>query len=440
MSRSDYDVAILGGGLAGLSLAVRLAEPRFRHLRILIVEPRTQYRRDKTWCYWRLGPHPFEAAVTQRWTRWLVTGPGGRIERSASGMPYECIPADEFYELALARIAGAPNIEMWQGIEAAPIEDCEGVCLGLPGGKRARLAFDSRRPPKLGQHGLAQRFVGREVEVSRPIFDPGCATLMDLEPAREGVHFTYVLPTSRTRALVEDTWFAPPDAMLPCHSDALAEWLHARRAGDCRVLFEEAGCLPMDPHFQPARGRRLVPLGAAAGAHRPATGYAFGTIQTQCDSIRDDVERALAEGRMPPASRRPAIVRGMDRALLTLLTHRPAMAPRLFPALFAHCPAHRLVRFLADRPNAGDLAAVIFATARGLCQATSEEPATSDVGNPSARLPALFHRLFSRRALLHGSVVEPETAVEQIQQGVHCVSEAQLMRARDNAEKSPYPE
>lgn len=395
MSRSDYDIAILGGGLAGLSLAVRLAEPRLRHLRVLIVEPRTQYRRDKTWCYWRLGPHPFEAAVTRRWTRWLVTGPGGRIERSASGMPYECIPADKFYELALAKIAGAPNIELRQGIEAAPVEDREGVCLGLSGGERARLAFDSRRPPKLGQHGLAQRFVGREVEVSQPIFDPGCATLMDLEPAREGVHFTYVLPTSRTRALVEDTWFAPPGTTLPCHSDALAGWLDAHGAGDHRVLFQEAGCLPMDPHFQPARGRRLVPLGAAAGAHRPATGYAFGTIQAQCASIRDGVERALAEGRMPPVGRRPAVVRGMDRALLTLLTHRPAIAPRLFPALFAHCPAHRLVRFLADRPNAGDLTAVVFATARGLCQAASEEPATGDVGNPPARSPTLFRKPLS---------------------------------------------
>lgn len=42
MSRPDYDIAILGGGLAGLSLAVRLAEPRFRHLRVLVAEPRTQ--------------------------------------------------------------------------------------------------------------------------------------------------------------------------------------------------------------------------------------------------------------------------------------------------------------------------------------------------------------------------------------------------------------
>lgn len=395
MTASDYDIAILGGGLAGLSLAVRFAEPRFRHLRVLVVEPRTLYRRDKTWCSWRLGPHPFEAAVTQRWSRWLVAGPGGGVERSAPGMPYECIPADRFYDLALARIAHAPNVELRQGIEAAPVEDEDGVCLGLPGRERSQFAFDSRPPPNLGQHGLAQRFVGREVEVGRPIFDPGCATLMDLEPAREGVHFTYVLPTSRTRALIEDTWFARPGATLPSHSDALEGWLHAHHAGGHRILFEEKGCLPMDPRFQPARGRRLVPLGAAAGAHRPATGYAFGTIQTQCDTIRDRIARGLANGWMPPVGRRPAVVRGMDCALLMLLTRWPAIAPRLFPALFAHCPAHRLVRFLADRPDAGDLAAVVFATARGLCQAASEERATRGIRNSTTRSPALLRHPFS---------------------------------------------
>lgn len=359
----DHDVAILGGGLAGLSLAVRLAAPRFRHLRVLVAEARTRYARDRTWCYWRLGPHPFEAAVTHRWERWAVAGPGRHVERSAPAMPYECIPADRLYALALERIGAAPNLELRRGVEAGPVEDAEGVSLGLPGGERARLAFDTRPPPRLGRHGLAQRFLGQEVETERAVFEPGCATLMDLSPAREGVHFTYVLPTGATRALVEDTWFAAPDVPLPDHRAALAAWLGARGAGGYRVLFEERGCLPMDWHFRPTavrRGGRLIPLGSAAGAHRPATGYAFGTIQAQCDRVAD----ALAAGRKPRPARRPAAMRGMDRVMLALLARRPQVAPALFPALFAHCPAPRFVRFLADRPRAGDLAAVALATAR----------------------------------------------------------------------------
>ena len=54
-----YDVAIIGAGLAGLSLAARLAEPPFAGLRVLVLEPRTLYRRDRTWSYWSMQPHPF---------------------------------------------------------------------------------------------------------------------------------------------------------------------------------------------------------------------------------------------------------------------------------------------------------------------------------------------------------------------------------------------
>jgi lycopene beta-cyclase len=345
-----------------------LAEPRFRHLRVLIAEPRTAYVRDRTWCYWRLGPHPFEAAVAHRWMRWAVARPGVRVECSAPATPYECIPADRLYALALDRIAQAPNLELRQGVEASPAEDDEGVSLGLRGGERARLAFDSRPPPGLGQHGLAQLFLGQEIEVARPLFDPGCAVLMDFDPAREGVHFTYVLPMTETRALVEDTWFAPRGFAPPDHRAALRAWLQAHGAGEHRVLFEERGRLFMDPIFAPAQdGQRLIPLGGAAGAHRPATGYAFGAIQAQCDAIAD----SLAAGQRVPRPRTPAVrraVRGMDRALLALLARRPEVAPRLFPALFAHCPAARLVRFLADRPRAGDLAAVAFAMARALTE------------------------------------------------------------------------
>ena len=366
MSRpAEYDVAIIGGGLAGLSLAVRLAEPRFAYLRVLVLESRAAYTRDRTWCYWRTGPHPFERAVTKSWTRWAVAGQGGHVERSAAGIRYDCIPADSFYNLALDQIAAAPNVELQLATRADPTETQTGVTLGHAG-TIARLAFDARPPPRLGLHGLAQRFLGQELEVERPIFDPGCAMLMDLAPSQQGVHFTYVLPTSPTRALVEDAWFARPGDAPPDHRAALANWLDAQHAGHTRVLFEESGCLPMDPRFRPTQGGRLISLGGAAGAHRPATGYAFTAVQEQCDFFCAHLEAALDSGRMPRLPRRIAAVRGMDRMILALLARRPDMAPRMFVGLFAHCPASRLVRFMADRPRAADLAAVVLATARGL--------------------------------------------------------------------------
>ena len=51
----EYDVMILGGGCAGLSLASRLAELGSNCPRVLIPEKRPVYSNDRTWCFWDDG-------------------------------------------------------------------------------------------------------------------------------------------------------------------------------------------------------------------------------------------------------------------------------------------------------------------------------------------------------------------------------------------------
>jgi lycopene beta-cyclase len=357
---ADYDVAILGAGLAGLSLAVRLAEPRFAGLRVLIAEPRTEYRRDRTWSYWALHPHPFQAAVASSWDRWAVVANGRAVMCRAPGLRYESIPADAFYRSALDLVRAAPHIDMRSGVAASAAEDADGVTIRFGREEtRASVAFDTR-PPTGPRHGLTQVFGGLEIETTDAVFDPDIATLMDFRGVSAGAaHFTYVLPSTSRRALVEDTWFAPAGFRPPDHRAAVREHMLARHGVvDFAVLFEERGALPMDPVFRPHPGTRLLPFGTAGGATRPSTGYAFNAVQAQCD----EAAAALAAGRPPmPARARPAMVRMMDRTLLSLLERRPELAPHIFASLFDRCEPGALVRFLNDRARPADLAAVAAA-------------------------------------------------------------------------------
>jgi len=358
MSRRDYDVAILGAGLAGLSLAVRLAEPKFAGMRVLVVDPRTSFGRDRTWSYWALRPHPFTAAVAASWDRWAVIGDGREAVRHAPGLRYETIPADALYRIALDRLRAAPHIDLRLGVTTEAAERPGEVQIQLGADTiRATVAFDTRPVPELGQHGLTQRFLGQEIETERSVFDPTTTTLMDFRCAQSGAaHFTYVLPTTDRRALVEDTWFAPASLRPPDHRRAIRDYM-AKRHGVDRfdVRFEEQGALPMDPVFRPRPGRRLQPLGSPGGANRPSTGYAFNAIQARCDVIVAE----LAAKRLPGAPRaRPWLVRAMDSILLRLLEARPEQAPRVFAALFARCPPGTLVRFLNDAGSPADFLAV----------------------------------------------------------------------------------
>ena len=359
-AQCEFDVAILGGGLAGLSLAARLATPQFAHLRVLVTERRTEYVRDRTWSYWAASPHPFQAAVAHRWAGWAVAAPGGSVVRAAPPLQYETIPADRFYSNALATVRAAGHIDLRLGTTADATEMPGSVLVRLQGTTvQAAVAFDTRPTPSLGGHGLTQVFLGQEVETEHPVFDPSVATLMDFRGAQAGAaHFTYILPTAPHRAMVEDTWFAPPGFTPPDHRGAIKSYLAGLGAGQYQVNFEETGALPMDPVFQPRAATRLLPLGSAGGATRPSTGYAFTAIQAQCEAI----VATLAAGRLPaPARPRPALTRFMDRVMLDLLERQPALAPRLFTALFAGCPPRRLVRFLTDQARPADFVAVAAA-------------------------------------------------------------------------------
>ena len=366
MARETTDYLIAGAGCAGLSLAVHLVEAGVRG-RILLVDPRTEFGRDRTWCGWNVRPHPFAGAVTHAWDRWRVTDAEGDAHESGGAFRYEHIPADRFYALALDRLADASNVELRLG------ERLGEICTVGDGveanGITARLAFDSRpapRAPAPGEALLEQRFVGRFVAAPRDLFAPGVADLMDFRTeAGDGVGFAYVLPFDARHALVEATRIGPPGGDEGALRRAVDAYLALRWPG---VAFadegEERGAIPMRsrPAPRPAQGARVLPIGLAAGAAKPSTGYAFGAIQRASATLARGVARYEAGG-PPPATPRFRAARSerLDALFLRALAARPEAAPGWFARLFEGVPADALVRFLTDEGSVADDLRVVAA-------------------------------------------------------------------------------
>ena len=58
----EFDYIIIGGGCAGLSLAYELETyNKLKDKTLAIIEPRLEYKRDKTWSFWKTTSHNFEA-------------------------------------------------------------------------------------------------------------------------------------------------------------------------------------------------------------------------------------------------------------------------------------------------------------------------------------------------------------------------------------------
>ena len=69
----DFDYIIRGGGCAGLSLAYEMeVRGHLQSNRLAIIEPRTEYRRDKTWSFWNVAEHHHDDCVIGRWPQFTV--------------------------------------------------------------------------------------------------------------------------------------------------------------------------------------------------------------------------------------------------------------------------------------------------------------------------------------------------------------------------------
>jgi lycopene beta-cyclase len=359
---AEADLLILGGGCAGLSLGVRLAESS-ASARTIIVEARPAYENDRTWCFWRHGPHRFERLVSQSWHRMEVSSPDRRVSFDCAANPYQMISADRFYTEAQQVISSSRYVSLSTGVGVVDPPRFEDGCWHVStsaGPITARSIIDTRPQPALqGNDALLwQSFFGQEVECDAPVFDPAIAGLMHFVASCDGdIMFRYVLPSSTTRALVETTVFGAQRLLMSDLAVAQARAVDQLCGGSAvRVLRTETGILPMCiSSHRPSDGPRYTRAGLMSGAARPSTGYAFQRIQSwaETNAVRIASGRD-ARGHAPD----PQLRRSMDRLFLQVLRAQPARGPELFIRMFGDAGSDRVIRFLSDRGTLADCAII----------------------------------------------------------------------------------
>ncbi|MFN4002900.1 lycopene cyclase family protein [Microcella sp.] len=364
-SESDLvDLVILGAGCAGLSLAARLASGD-GDLRVVLVDPRTEFADDRSWSFWQHDHHSLRGIVAHEWNGWTYADLAGRsATHRVPGMSYQYIRGVDFYRWALAEIAGDDRIDLRLGVAAEGLssvtlaDGSSGVRVTTDqGALLARRVVDTR--PRRTAALLYQCFSGVEVEHGGALpTEPDAVGLMTrMRSGTDGLGFVYVLPLSPTRALVEWTRFSPvPLAESVVVAERDAE-LAAMGLAGATVVREEGGILPMGRmpvDEQPMPG--VVLAGNAGGALRDASGYAFLRIQQWARRCAD----ALARGEDPaPHPAEPWVRRHMDRIFLQALRAHPERTADYFMAMARGVAPRRLLRFLTDRATAGDLANII---------------------------------------------------------------------------------
>ena len=272
-----YDYILAGGGLAGLSLACHLVNSPLRDRSILIVDPDTKERNDRTWSYWTRQPGLFDGAVTHAWDSLRFVGNGVETIVPLGEYRYKTIRGDDFYRFARQLLAASPNVEFLHG-RVERIDDGPEMATVVVDGKTLTCdwVFDSL--PAQAEDSrythLKLYFRGWEVETPVPAFDTQAATFLDFRTPTQGdVRFFYVLPFAPNRALVEYTLFTSARVTHAEAEQAIDVYLRSvLGVTDYRIVSQEGGCLPVTDQPMPRRlGKRVMASAstAAGSSHRP---------------------------------------------------------------------------------------------------------------------------------------------------------------------------
>ena len=345
---NDYDIAVIGGGLAGLSILYHLERAgKLSGKRVLLVDPERKSAHDRTWSFWEAGQGPFEHLLHHRWRSVALHNSVKDCTCDLRPYNYKVILSDDFYEYVNGVLDGVEGLTRASNT-ATDLRSESGSASFTMDGKRitAGHVFSSLPHPldhrKIKEPYLDQHFRGWFIDTEEDVFDPGQATLMDFRTPQNGeTRFFYVLPLSKRRAMVEIAIFSNTHLTTAAYDEIIATYIanHWTRQ-PYNIYHTEGGNIPMTTYDYPRRNGNLICIGLGGGAARPSTGYTFYGLQRQLMRIAASFPDISATSVWPEKHRL------YDATLLRILEQGKLPGDQVFVDLFERNPPARVLAFL----------------------------------------------------------------------------------------------
>ncbi len=331
----EFDYIIVGGGCAGLSLAYELEiNEKLKNKTLAIIEPRTEYKKDRTWSFWKVITHNFDDCVKKSWNNFSINIPKKTNHLECTSYPYQSVDSGLFYEKINKRLKENKNIYFFKNINEINSRDS--------------FIFNSVPSIKKDYHNLWQHFCGVEIETQNNFFDDEIFNLMDFDcDQRESVHFFYTLPYSKNKALIETTWLSKiNDNSQKDYDNQIKDYIENNlNIKDYKIIYKEVGAIPL---FYPSynKEKNKINIGTAGGMTRLSTGYTFLNIQEQSRYIRKNFENISNVKKFEISKK----YQFLDDIFLRVLKQNPEMMPDIFFKMFKSSPK-TVIKFLSNKSN-----------------------------------------------------------------------------------------
>ena len=280
----QYDYIFTGTGLSALMTVYKMAQSgQFKDKTILLLDENAKKTNDRTWCFWTKKKGIWNNIISKTWDSALFANQD--FQRNLDLIPYQyhMVKGLDFYTQVFDVISKEENIHFLNQ-KVTDIEESETIimvqtetesfsCSKLFNSIYTKSKMDIQTDyPVLQQH-----FIGWFIKSEQAIFNSEQATFMDFSVEQKGnTRFMYVLPTSKTEALVEYTLFSHTLLTKEEYEIEIKNYIQKLGISHYEIIEKEQGSIPMTCYpFWKLNTKNVINIGSAGGWTKASTGYTF---------------------------------------------------------------------------------------------------------------------------------------------------------------------
>lgn len=348
----QFDYIIIGNGLAGLQLSLRMASDHFfEDKTIALIDPSKKNTNDKTWSFWEKTSSRWSSVLNKTWTSASIHTSEKSIQLNLSPYSYKSIRAIDFYNNAKSKLKAKKNF-IFIVDTVTSISGDKAITVHTSQKKyTASHVFDSRIPQQFYSDKksikLNQHFKGIVIKTETNVFDKDNFTMMDYR-LKDGAQttFMYVLPFSENEALFEFTYFTEQIVEEAVYDAFIEDYIKRYLNLDTYEIIEsEQGNIPMTTFdFAKFNTKHITKIGTGGGWVKPSTGYSFKNTENKVSKVIENIKL----GKTPSENLFKSKYKFYDKVFLRVLKDENHKGEWIFQQFYDKNSTETMFRFLDE--------------------------------------------------------------------------------------------
>ncbi len=279
-----YNYIFAGSGLSALMTVYKIIlSEKFQDKTILLIDSDAKKTNDRTWCFWEKPNHQWENVVSKKWKTAFFANENQSRNLDLKPYEYNMIRGLDFYNLVLDLIAKQKNITFVNDKIVGFKDDSNQVSVicdrkNYSCDKLFNSIYNKVETENQTKFAvLQQHFIGWFIKSDQEVFNPEVVTFMDFSLKQNGnTKFMYVLPTSKTEALLEPTLFSHKHLKLEEYELEIKNYAQKLGIKNYEIVDKERGSIPMTSYkFWKNNTQNVLNIGTAGGWTKASTGFTF---------------------------------------------------------------------------------------------------------------------------------------------------------------------